>query len=342
MKFRRYLIFFILLTACFTPPRRIEKYKVFASPDYSHTENWAALPDKKDSADVVPPGSNLKDEQANALADVFFIHPTLYFKGKSWNAAMDDKKINALVDKYTIRQQASIFNGSCKVYAPRYRQATLASFTNGNGSGQKAIDLAYEDIKKAFEYFLSHYNKNRPFIIAGHSQGAWHGGRLIKEYIDNNPELRKRFIAAYLIGGNTANKMFVNIPDADSASQTGCCISWHVRKWGTKYNQPKAKAKQWPGFDNVNNYLCVNPLSWKRDTTTASAILNLGSVPKDFSRIDKGIFDAKISQQGIIWTHASTKPGYLKGENYHVQDMSLYWLNIRENVALRVKTFIGK
>jgi Protein of unknown function (DUF3089) len=326
-----------MMVQCFNPHKAFEKSNHGLAPDYAVSKNWAALPDKKDSADAIPPNSGLKDGQSEARVDVFYIHPTVYFKGTKWNAFLDDKSTNRLVDIYPVRHQGSIFNGSCRVYAPRYRQAILSAFANENG--QKALDLAYSDVKKAFEYFLKNQNQGRPFIIAGHSQGAFHGARLIQDFIDNDPELRKRFIAAYLIGGNASDKMFSHIPESDSASQVGCYIAWHTRKWGTDFNAPKLKAKEWPGYENCYNYCCVNPLTWKRDTAYAPASLNKGSLAKDFSGLDKGMADAKQSSQHVIWSHPIKGKGYLKGENYHVMDMSLYWMNIRENVAVRVDAY---
>lgn len=36
----------------------------------------------------------------------------------------------------------------------------------------QALEVAYSDVKKAFEYYLSHLNQGRPFIMAAHSQVA--------------------------------------------------------------------------------------------------------------------------------------------------------------------------
>lgn len=336
------LLFLIALpVACLRPHRSFEKYKVPSPPDYSLEKNWAALPTKKDSADALPDAS-LKDGQADAPVDVFFIHPTLYFKGKSWNADVDDQQTNGLVDKYTIRQQASVFNGSCKVYAPRYRQATLATFSDSKGNGRKALDTAYNDIRSAFLYYLAHYNHGRPIIIASHSQGTFHAQKLLKEFFENDPKLRKQLVAAYLIGGSVAQHMFVNIPQGDSASQTGCFVAWHSRKWGTNFAPKNARNQYWPAYDNTENYACVNPLTWRSDTTYAPASLNHGSVPKSFDRLDKGIADAKISPNRILWVHAPAAKGYNKGSNYHVMDYSLFWMNIRENVAVRVAAYLAK
>lgn len=123
-----------VLSSCLVPSRSFEKYVPPAAPDYSLERNWSALPTKKDSADFIIPGSGLTDNQSTAHVDVFFIHPTLYFRGKGWNAEVNDVSTNNLVDRTTILKQASVFNGSCKVYAPRYRQATLYSFADSKGN----------------------------------------------------------------------------------------------------------------------------------------------------------------------------------------------------------------
>ena len=142
------IILFFSFSSCLVPRRSFEKGKTTAPPDYSQAKYWAALPTKKDSADAVPYGSNLKDGQANAKVDVFFIYPTIYLTGRKWNADVNNEKLNRKIDRSTIRHQASVFNGSCKVYAPRYRQAVLSAFTKINGDGGKALDFAYQDVKK--------------------------------------------------------------------------------------------------------------------------------------------------------------------------------------------------
>lgn len=161
-------------------------------PDYSLASSWAALPTMKDSADRVPKQSHQKDMQVESNADVFFIHPTSFLKktekSDGWNADISDSAINLETDKGSILNQASIFNGAGKVYAPRYRQAFIYSyFAEDKESGRKALELAYKDVKAAFDYYLTHYNNGRPFIIASHSQGTTHAIKLLQEYIDGKP-----------------------------------------------------------------------------------------------------------------------------------------------------------
>ena len=62
--------------------------------------------------------------------------------------------------------QASAFNGISNIYAPQYRQATFAAIsTNQHESSINSLEIAYSDVKNAFEYFLFEINKNKPEYI---------------------------------------------------------------------------------------------------------------------------------------------------------------------------------
>ncbi|HEY4800064.1 MAG TPA: DUF3089 domain-containing protein [Bacteroidia bacterium] len=328
---RLFLLLPIFFSSCLMPLRPIGKTKTPSAPDYSQEKYWSALPDKKDSAHAVPYGTTIKEDEADAKADVFFVYPTIYIFGRRWNADLNNENLNWRIDKSTIRHQASVFNGSCKVYAPRYRQAVLWAFARPNGSGKKALDLAYEDVKAAFEYYMKHYNNGRPVIIASHSQGTWHTYKLLRDFFENDSVMRKKLIAAYIIGGPIKKNPFKHIPAADSASQTGCVICWNARKWG----MPTEK-------HYGDDLECVNPLTWKRDTVSASVSKNDGSVPYGFKGVDQGIADAKISPTGLLWVHKKDKKGYPGKKTYHLLDYNLFWMNTRENVQLRTETYLRK
>lgn len=332
---------FCLFYACLKPVKKFARYTPPPSPDYSLEKNWAALPQIKDSADTVPYGSNLKDGQADAKVDVFFIHPTMYYKGKNWNADVNDKRTNHLVNIYPIRQQASVFNESCKVYAPRYRQATLFTFIEANGDGVLALEVAYTDVKRAFEYYLKNYNQGRPIIIAGHSQGTFLAEKLLNDFFDNDAKMKKLLVAAYLIGGNIGKESFTTIVPCDSASQTNCYLAWHTRRNESNIKEPTKKIASAPAYQNYKQYVCVNPLTWKRDTAYAPASLNLGSIPTSFNRIDKGLIGAKISPQLILWVDKPSMKGYPKGKNYHVADIGMFYMNIRVNVKERCAAYFA-
>jgi len=323
----------ILLSSCLTPMRSFEKSKTPSPPDYSQSKYWVALPTMKDSADAVPYHSDLKENQAEAKADVFFIYPTIYLTGKHWNANVNRKRLNRRIQKSTIRHQATVFNGSCKIYSPYYRQAVLYSYAVLDGSGKKALDFAYEDVKQAFEYYLKNYNNGRPIIIASHSQGSWHAERLLRDYFEKDSLLRKKLVAAYLIGGDIKKNAFKNIPASDSATQTGCLICWNSRRSGEIKDQYFG--------DNLE---CVNPLTWKRDTVLAPVTLNHGSVPYGFAKIDQEIADAQVSPvgNGLLWVHKKHQKGFPDGKRYHIYDYNLFWMNIRENAKQRTEAYLLK
>ena len=82
-------------------------------------KNWLSHPDKKDPADIAPEGYS--DNQETAKADVFFIHPTLYFRRENWNSPLKENSGTEELLRFDVANQASVFNGSCRVYAPHYR-----------------------------------------------------------------------------------------------------------------------------------------------------------------------------------------------------------------------------
>ena len=118
--------------------------------------------------------------KSNPEIDVFFVHPTLYFKGEQWNADIDDKQLNKEIGNSAIKNQASVFLGIANIYAPHYRQMHIQSYYDLE-NGLQAFEVAYLDVKNAFMYYWENNNNGNKFIIAGHSQGTNHIERLLKE-----------------------------------------------------------------------------------------------------------------------------------------------------------------
>src|SRR5262249_31599025 len=141
---------------------------------------------------------------------------------------VDDAGTNQRTDQRVIKNQASVFNLCCRVYAPRYRQMTFSGFLQPSADSAAALDLAYSDVKRAFEYFLAHDGKKGPFIIASHSQGSRHAKRLIEEMIDGTP-LAKRMVAAYVIGTWIDADWFAKlktVKPCETVTDTGCVVTW--------------------------------------------------------------------------------------------------------------------
>ncbi|MBI3510703.1 MAG: DUF3089 domain-containing protein [Bacteroidetes bacterium] len=303
-------------------------------PDYSNEKFWIALPARHDIGDSIPPGCEIKEDEANANADVFYIHPTVYLAGGPWNGDLDDKSLNRKCDACVLFQ-ATPFNACCKVYAPRYRQAILRAFTDSCAAGDAALDTAYSDVKKAFEYYLANYNHGRPIIVAGHSQGSYHAKRLLKEFFEGKP-LLKQLVAAYAIGCPIPVNYFSDIPVGDSAAQTGCFITWNTVAYGTQMTGALAR---------YTGDACVNPLTWRTDTTTAKKELHDGAVPFDFKSIDRHLVQACI-RGNLLWITSSDKKHFRKyyhlGKIYHVSDVNFFYMDIRANAIVRVNAYRKK
>ncbi|PJZ53283.1 DUF3089 domain-containing protein [Leptospira adleri] len=312
------------------PPRNFSEYERPKEPDYSILKSWSALPQTKDEADKVPSQSSLQDNQRGALVDVFFVHPTTFY-GRDWNASLEDERINERTDESTIRQQASVFNCCAKIYAPRYRQATLYSFVDPE-NGKLALELAYQDILKSFETYLREWNQGRPFIVASHSQGTHHAIRLLRERIDNSP-LVDQLVAAYLIGGAVPIGSYKKIPVCSNRTQTGCVISW--RTLGKTSEIGKLP------HDLKGPYMCVNPISWNADELLASSESHSGGVNGKFRTIEPKLCDAKCDN-GVLRISKPNASGFSRwfGENYHVLDYGIFYQNIRDNLPERIDAFL--
>ncbi len=332
-----FLSLFLFTVSASAQPRKQEipypfaESPVPAKPDYSNLSNWAALPTTADQADVTP-NKKIKENQANATVDVFYIHPTTYYNGDPWNADLGNADINTYTDNMPLRHQATVFNGSAKIYAPRYRQAHIRSFFNLHLGGKEALALAYQDVKSAFEYYLEHYNNGRPIIIASHSQGTFHSIRLMKEFFDGKP-LAAQLVAAYMVGFPFKAETFTNLSPCSDANTTGCYVAWGAYADGYV-----------PSFyDTIcKGAVCINPINWSNDTTFSDAGQAKGLVGWKYRRIYGKSLRARV-HNGLLWI---TKPKIpfsflVKMEVYHVADYNLFWMDIRENVALRIGNYNG-
>ncbi|HEY6062776.1 MAG TPA: DUF3089 domain-containing protein [Chitinophagaceae bacterium] len=319
-----------------------DKYQSFIShyqfkspdgkPDYSNLDYWAAHPWKQDPSDSVP--APLINETRDSVADVFFLHPTTYTlkrKLKKQNADIDDDYINAKTDYSTILFQASVFNQQCRVFAPRYRQAHISNFfLKDKEKKDQAFDLAYDDLKKAFIYYLKNWNKGRPIIIAAHSQGSLLAERLLKEFFEDKP-LQNKLVVAYIIGWPVPKEYFTSLEICRDSLQTGCFCSWRTLRRGfVPYYLKK---------ENGNSYV-TNPLSWTTTNEYVSKKWNKGSVLTKFNKVYYQTTDAQISN-GLLYVKKPKFPWsfiYFT-RNYHIADINLYYLNIRENLRQRIRSY---
>lgn len=337
-----FYILIILLSGCFgryTPPvLKVPFENGPPVPDYSLESSWSALPTIKDSADRVPASSGQIDLQNDALVDVFFIHPTSYLKTTSistgWNANISDSAINLETDKGAVLNQASIFNGAGKIYAPRYLQAFIYSYyTPEKDKSEAAFELAYKDVRNAFIYYLEHYNQGRPFIIASHSQGTTHAIRILKEFIDGK-ELSQKMVAAYLVGMDVYDTLYTDLKQCENSDETGCYVTWRTY----------ARGYYPPGYVKpFRETVCTNPLTWETNHNYASRELNKGGVLRHFDKVIYKLSDAQV-EDGVLRINRPHFRGriFFYFKNYHIVDYNLFYFNIRENAINRVQQYFKK
>ena len=304
-----------------------------AEPDYSLMENWAAHPYKKDPSDSI--SKAVHDSYRDSSVDVFFLHPTTFTDKDrigELNASIADDTLNAKTDYGSILYQASVFNADARIFAPRYRQAHIGMyFYPDTAKAKQAFELAYSDIRNAFLYYLEHYNHGRPIIIASHSQGTTHAKRLIKEFFDGKT-LKNRLVVAYLVGIYVDQHQFETIPVCKDSLSTGCFVSW--RTYRRNYDGPEYISLEPP------TAAVVNPLLWTTDTVLAPKSMDKGAVLYKYNKVFRHTNDAQV-KGNILWISKPKFPGgaLYTSKNYHVGDINLFYMNIREDVRRRIRLF---
>ncbi|MGP0047663.1 MAG: DUF3089 domain-containing protein, partial [Solirubrobacteraceae bacterium] len=192
--------------------------------------------------------------------DCFYVYPTVSDQ-QTGNANLHIDPQEDSVAFY----QAGRYSQYCKVYAPMYRQVTLAGIGLGTPTTRPNAAIALSDVEKAFETYLHNYNRGRGFVLIGHSQGSFILRQLIATLIDRTPAVRKLLVSAILMGGNVLVKRgkeiggdFQHIPGCRSDTQLACVIAFstfdQTPPSDTLFGRP-------PSTATGMQVLCTNPAS---------------------------------------------------------------------------------
>ena len=135
------------------------------------------------------------------LIDCFYVYPTVSNQPTANANKNRDPELESIA-KY----QAAPFSEACRVYAPIYRQSTLASIATGYASASGADrQLAYGDVLEAWRAYLEKDNDGRGVVLIGHSQGTSMLRQLLRREIEASDH-KRRVVSALLIGGNVTVK----------------------------------------------------------------------------------------------------------------------------------------
>jgi hypothetical protein len=326
------------------PKGHFEPVKAGGGPDYTQDASWIARPSMPDDPARWWPDGAATEQPGKAA--IFFIHPTTYLSTDRWNAPLQVGGDTAFRTNLFVQSQASAFNSAGEIWAPRYRQAAYGAFLLDSRDAQAALDFAYRDVSAAFDQFLKEAG-DRPIILAGHSQGALHLERLLREKVAGKP-IAKRIVAAYIVGwpiSTSADLSALGMPACTAPDQAGCILSWMT--FADPPN-PDFIFHEWektPGFNGdkrrKEDTLCVNPITGTQGAAAPaqdnpgtliptadmrSASLEAGAVG---AHCDKGllILDGLPPQLGSF---------VLPGNNYHVYDYALFWGAVRRDAERRL------
>lgn len=335
-----------LTRAALVPSAAFAQQERLADNAYADPAMWFSRPGvgANDPSRWQPPGA-APAAQMPPFA-VFFVHPTSYLERARWNAPLDDEQSQARARLF-LRGMASPFDSASEIWAPRYRQATFGAFLTDKPEGELALDAAYADVEMAFDRFLSEIGPDTPIVLAGHSQGALHVLRLLRERIAGTP-LQQRIAMAYPIGWPVSlahDLPALGLPACAAPDQGGCIVSWSSFAEPAEPGEWLEHYRQSPGFDGQlrgdSPILCINPLTGKPDDA-APASANLGTLKPDndlrSGELVPSAVPARCDASGLllIGEGPDLGPYVLPGNNYHVYDIPLFWANLRQDVIRRV------
>lgn len=214
---------------------------------------------------VSPDGKRLGTERPRPdrrpAVDCFYVYPTV----SDDRGPVADLSVDPELRSIAL-YQAARYSQHCRVYAPVYRQITLSGLVEPQTIPPNARTVAYSDVRNAWRTYLRKHNKGRGVILIGHSQGTFMLRELVAREIDRKPAVRRRLVAAYLMGGNVLVRRggdsggdFRNIRACRSARQTGCVVAF-----ATYGGRPPEDARFGRTDVRGREALCVNPANLRR------------------------------------------------------------------------------
>jgi hypothetical protein len=208
------------------------------APDYSNPSSWLCLPGRNDICSIPlkttalnPNGYGSTGQSPVAKdsgIDCFYVYPTVS-RDQGMNSDLSPGEEKAVAEVQFAR-----FAGACRTFAPVYRSMTVGLITAvAAGADFKApFATAYGDVRAAWKEYLTRYNKGRPFVLIGHSQGSWMLQTLIAGEIEGKPIARQMKLAiipgfnVLVPQGKLVGGTFKSTPICSRPGQTGCVMTW--------------------------------------------------------------------------------------------------------------------
>lgn len=322
--------------------------------DYANIKNWII---------------NDKAVQGKSYDLIFFIGTSV----------IDQTQDNGVSAPSEDMRQSGYFNyiacGSelaenARVFCPLQHQIALKPIMQYNSHDRLIDEIAekepYQDLKAALDYYFSHYNKEgqRPFVIAGHSQGGAAVQVVLNKYFlqSDKRDYLKNMVAAYSIGYGVAEKHFAAWPNKEGRlhfalgpADFNCLISWNTEGIGPK-------GKNILLADERDTTLVINPLNWQRDESYASIKENQGILQSSIDAAGKKTYHLSFQQQDLLDAKIDLQRGSVLcsttqdfvslppkiadnteiwgGKSLHFYDGKGYYNNTKSNLQIRLNEFL--
>lgn len=312
-------------------PCEIESFSVDSiplpqEPDYSQKDSWAIMPNNSD-----------------AQVDVFYVYPTIFGGDKPEymdisRADLREKSFNHSVF------DTGIFKDNTNVYVPFYRQASMQILKLNESECAQFCKAGFDDVIRAFDYYMQNYNNGKPFILGGFSQGSEAVINLMKNRLADK-KLQDKLVAAYIIGYSVTDedlKKYPFLKMAQKDNDTGVIISYNTQTPNNGYSYVLKK--------NSNS---INPVSWKTNHKKSKAKQYKGAVMFDLNAnkivgyekpfktacLEEGTnaLVVDVDKNKYSASSAAFKPGVL-----HSYDLMFFYNNLKYNVKTRINTYLKK
>ena len=152
-----------------------------------------------DTARYAPDGRYLGRDTttpARRRVDCFYVYPTVSGQPTPAATRRIDPEIRSIA-----RYQAARYSRTCRVFAPVYRQVTLAGL---NAATAADWARARNDVKAAWRTYLRRFNHGRGVVLIGHSQGTFHLRDVLADEIEPHRAQRRLLVSALLLGGSVS------------------------------------------------------------------------------------------------------------------------------------------
>lgn len=207
-------------------------------------------------------------------------------------------------------------------YSPFYRHITIEGWaTRDENIINNRFKIAFEDVRNAFETFLKNRPKNRPFVLAGFSQG----GKAVVELLKIMPkDVYQQMVAAYVLGYKVTpddTLTSTNIKAAQGPDDIGVTICYNSVS-DVKYIQPVVAAPC---------AFCINPVNWRTDDVPATL--------HDTITVSVAQKEKVLVVKGYSGSEYSPIMGFLNVGDFHSAEPWLYKECLEKNIKNRIEVF---